>query len=56
MEVDEEDEAEEAHINVPSNQDIERLILQRKKQVLLEQYVSSELQAEEKDAKELVHR
>ena len=47
---------EPAHLNIPTAADIEQLILQRKKQVLLEQYASVELQGEEEQAKELTHR
>jgi len=58
MELDDEaDEGDEpAHLNIPSAADIEQLILQRKKQVLLEQYASVELRGEEEQAKELTHR
>ena len=45
-----------AHLNIPSTGDIERLILQRKKQVLLEQYASAELRQDEELAKELTHQ
>eukprot|EP00039_Didymoeca_costata_P019235 m.336745 g.336745 ORF g.336745 m.336745 type:complete len:281 (+) comp17949_c0_seq1:76-918(+) len=41
---------------IPSQEEIEKLLLQRHKQLLLEKYASSELQAATENTKELTHR
>lgn len=43
-----------AHVPVPSQKDIERALLERKKQELLAKYVSEDLMKEEQEAKELL--
>ena len=42
-----------AHVSVPSQKDVEEAILRRKKQELLEKYVSSELLQEVEESKEM---
>ncbi|KAK3103849.1 hypothetical protein FSP39_022418, partial [Pinctada imbricata] len=43
-----------AHVPVPSQKEIEEALIQRKKMELLQKYVSDELQAEEKEAKDMI--
>lgn len=51
------DDGEEMlHVEVPTQKDIEQLLLQRRKQILLEQYASEDMRNEEKETKELANR
>ena len=43
-----------AHVSVPSQKDIEEAILRRKKQEILEKYVSTELLQEVEESNKLV--
>lgn len=45
-----------AHVPVPSQEEIQKYLLERKRQMLLEKYVSDDLNAEEKETKELTGR
>eukprot|EP00041_Stephanoeca_diplocostata_P031641 m.990821 g.990821 ORF g.990821 m.990821 type:complete len:292 (-) comp24001_c0_seq29:1738-2613(-) len=51
------DDGEEMlHVEVPTQKDIEQLLLQRRKQILLEQYTSEGMRNEEKETRELANR
>jgi pre-mRNA-splicing factor ISY1 len=52
---DEDEEEEDVHVHVPSQDDIKALLLERRKQLLMAQYASTEMQEDEQNTRDLTH-
>jgi len=53
---DKKDNLFKSHVPVPSQEDIQKFLLERKKQILMAKYVSEDLSAANKETKELTGR
>jgi len=53
---DKKDHLFKSHVPVPSQEDIQKFLLERKKQILMAKYVSEDLSAADKETKELTGR